>query len=406
MTRSNFNFPIYFAIFIVYIGYSFIISALTILFYSGDTAFFSPSTSIEMREVFLGVAIFLYPFGRFLSSPILGALSDYFGRRPILILSLLCTTLVFALLGYAVKINSLWLILITLLLGGLTEATLTIAQGIVADISSGPTRSRLFGYLYLSMALSYIVGPVFGGVIAGTRVFSDFSFHIPFYIVSVLLGVTCVWLIVRFKETLKTVKREKIRYFEAFTNLKNLFLWRHLRFIFLVNGFIYLGIYGFFQGFPLFIETQFDVNVERLGLFIAWVSVPFLFVNSWLTEWLAKKYSSNKITAASALLICILLAVMLAFPQQNALWFTLFLVGFAIAICLPASTALLSSFAGEQEQGKALGINQSLQFFSESLAGLLVGIFAVVYIHLTLLAFGIFSLIGAFILWKKIARRN
>jgi MFS family permease len=108
----------------------------------------------------------LYPLGQFLGSPVLGALSDRYGRRPILIASLSSTTILYVGIASALAGQNLALLMATCLLAGLSESNIVLAQSAIADTASRADRSRLFGYIYLSASLAYVVGPLGGGQLA------------------------------------------------------------------------------------------------------------------------------------------------------------------------------------------------------------------------------------------------
>lgn len=394
--------PLYVVCFFGYIGYSLIITIFTPLFLHEQNNGFLPADASErVRILALGFMIFLYPFGQFISSPILGALSDRFGRRPLLIFSLLISTLVYSLIGIAIMIKSFSLIAVSLFIVGLSEGNTTIAQSTVADLSPIKDRSRFFGYIYFTAALSYVIGPLLGGKFASPKVYSHFSFETPFFVVSFLLFCTFIWIVIWFKETHEQTKREKISYFAALTNLKNLFKMHHFRYLFFANFLLYLSIFGFFQSFPIYIVTRFGVKVGMLSLLIAWTSVPFVIVNLWLTGLFARWFTPVQVTIYSALFSGVSLIILLLPNQLNALWITLFLVGLGIATTLPASSAILSTLATPREQGRVMGINQSLQFLSEAAAGIAVGILASIFVQLSLTLFAFLSFTGAAALYMK-----
>ena len=149
----------------------------------------------------LGVLLSLYPLGQFFGSPVLGALSDRFGRKPTLLASLSVTTACYALISTALTLQSLPLLMVGSLLAGLSEANVVIAQSAVADVTTAESRNRLFGYIYLSASLAYVVGPLVGGKLADSSLVPWFSYATPFWSVFGLLVLTVLWTAVVFRET-------------------------------------------------------------------------------------------------------------------------------------------------------------------------------------------------------------
>lgn len=126
----------------------------------------APSSSLTQRSLVLGLLLALYPLGQFLGSSVIGALSDRFGRRPILMGSLVATTVFYLGIATALSIQSLPLLLVACFLAGLSESNIVLAQSAVADTADRADRNRLFGYVYLSASLAYVVGPLGGGQLA------------------------------------------------------------------------------------------------------------------------------------------------------------------------------------------------------------------------------------------------
>ncbi|MCH9627277.1 MAG: Multidrug resistance protein MdtG [Chlamydiales bacterium] len=389
--------PVFLITFFGYVGYSLVITIFTPLLLQEKGRLLSSETPTEIRVLALGFLLACYPFGQFFSSPVLGALSDRFGRRPILLYSLVVTTIIYFVIAYGIAINSFLLVAFSLIVAGLSEGNTTLAQGVIADVVPKKERGRLFGFLYLSAAVAFIVGPLVGGKLANSDLVSWFSYKTPFIFIGFLLFGTFLWFLFSFKETHPPHRREHIPYLEAFTNLKNIFLNRLIRPYFFANFLIFLGIFGFFQGFPIYIVTRFSISVTLLGIFIAWSSVPFLVVNIWLIGPLSKKFTPQQLLIASALWIGIFLELALLPTALWTLWFFLFFIGLGIALCLPSCTTLLSHAVTQKEQGRVLGNNLSLQFFSEAFVGIVIGFLASLFLKTTIVLFGLMSIIGGLI---------
>lgn len=392
-------FPIFFVVFFGYVGYSLIITIFTPLLLNEKDQLLSPEVSDEIRILSLGFLLACYPFGQFLSSPILGALSDRFGRRPILIYSLIITTLIYLLVVLGIEINNYFVVAVALLISGLSEGNTALSQSVIADVVEEKERSPFFGYVYFSVAVAFIIGPILGGKLADPNLVSWFSYKTPFIFVAILVFGTFLWFCFGFKETHPLHHREKVPYFEAFTNLKHIFFTPHLRPYFLANFLIFLGIFGFFQGFPIYVVDRFKLNVTHLGIFIAWTSVPFLIVNLWLIKPLVKRFTPIQLVIFSGFWIGIFVLIGLIPNKVWPLWITLFLIGSGIALCLPSCSAMLSRLAKEKEQGRVLGNNLSLQYFSEALVGILIGLLASLFLKLTIIFFAFLSIAGSLLLF-------
>ena len=130
-----------------------------------------------------GVLLALYALMQFLCAPLLGALSDRHGRRPVLLASLAGAALNYAVMAVA---PALWVLYLGRAVAGLTGATGAVASSCIADLSRGEDRARRYGYLSACMGLGLIAGPVIGGL-AG-----QWSPHAPFAVAAALNALNCL----------------------------------------------------------------------------------------------------------------------------------------------------------------------------------------------------------------------
>lgn len=140
--------------------------------------------TIAQAAVWGGWLLFVYAAMQFLFSPILGNLSDRFGRRPILLLSLLGLTLDYLLMGYAWTI---WLLFLGRILSGIMGAAVSTATAYIADISDRGARARNFGYVGAAVGVGFILGPVIGGQLG------EFGPRVPFFAAAGLAFVNFVY---------------------------------------------------------------------------------------------------------------------------------------------------------------------------------------------------------------------
>ncbi|MEM7124251.1 MAG: MFS transporter [Pseudomonadota bacterium] len=397
--------PLYVVVFIGFLGYSLTVTVFTPLIMQAEGGMIAKGTSTGTRTIILGILLSLYPFGQFVSAPILGSLSDRYGRRPVLLTSLVLAAAVYVMLAMALETHNLALLMVACLLGGLCEGNVTISQSAIADVTAAEERGRYFGYVYFTISFAFVVGPLFGGNLADASLVSWFSNATPFWVVCGLLTVTMVWAIFRLGETRTAQPADRIRLFDAFTNLFNVVTDRRLRMLYLINLCIYLAIFGFFRSYPLYLVDAFDLDVTQLAMFIAWVSVPVMAINLFAIAWLMRRFSIKRMVFWSAILLAVSMIAVLVPSSQSGLWFPLFFAGLFLAICLPACTSVLSFAVGEDEQGQVLGNNQSLQVGSESLSGLVVGFLAAVFIPLPMIVLAVIAVTGAGLL-KLYERRS
>ncbi|MGC2400619.1 MAG: MFS transporter [Acidobacteriaceae bacterium] len=390
--------PLYAVVFAGFAGYSLMITVFTPMIMGNHNLL--PGTDLPMsrRVILLGVLLCLYPLGQFAGSPVLGSLSDRFGRKPVLMISLCFTTACYALIAGALYLGNFLLLALGSLLAGLGEANVVAAQSAIADVVTPEQRNRFFGYIYLSASLAYIVGPLVGGKLADPEMVSWFNDATPFWAAMMLLAVTTAATAIFFRETNPLERRHSVSFSQAFTNLGSVLSDRRLRRFYWLNFALYLAIFGFFRCYPMYLVARFHLGVSRVSEFVAWVGVPIVIANAWLTGFLAARFKTRTITVWSAALTGAFMIAVVVFHSQRSLWGTLFLTSGALAICLPSCATLLSRAASEAEQGRVMGNNQALQVGAEALSGLVGGLTAAVFAELPLILLGLLAMLAALLL--------
>ncbi len=378
--------PLYIVIFIGFLGYSLTITILTPLILEGSDTLLGSLPFMADPTIILGVVLAIYPIGQFFGAPVMGALSDRFGRKPVLLISLTITTICFGGLGYAIQAQNLSMFIVVSLIMGLAEANIATAQSAVADVTTEENRTRMFAYINLSASGAFVIGPLIGGVLADPDLVPWFNNSTPYWAVFILLILTVFFTFIAFKETRPKDKRTPLSYREAFTNMLSIFNPGGLRVIYLVNFLIYLAIFGFFRAFPMYLVEHFDMDVTELAKYIAWNAVPVVIGSLWLTGHLSKMHSARAIAIYSTFLFGLFCLFVIIPQSEFMLYISLFLPGLALAVALPASATMISLAAREDAQGRALGNNLSLEVGAEVLSGLAAGFLAAYLLQLPMFA--------------------
>ena len=145
-----------------------------------------------------GYLIFSYAVTNFMFAPMLGNLSDAFGRKPLLVTSLFVYGGAYLLSGFA---TALWMLFLGRLLTGITSATYAIANALIADVSTAEDKAQNFGLLGVAFGLGFIVGPALGGIIGA------WDLRAPFFIASGLAFINTLYGLIFFRETLAPENR-------------------------------------------------------------------------------------------------------------------------------------------------------------------------------------------------------
>ena len=128
----------------------------------------------------LGIIFALYAFMQFIFSPVLGILSDRFGRRPVLLVSLAGASVDYLVLAFA---PDLWMLVVGRAIAGLTSANMAVATAYITDITPEEKRAQRFGYFHALFGIGFIIGPIAGGILG------DWWVRAPFILAAVLNGL-------------------------------------------------------------------------------------------------------------------------------------------------------------------------------------------------------------------------
>jgi len=380
---------IFLTVFIDMLGIGIIIPVLPALFFSETSSFFGSEVLYEQRAIMYGFLLGAYPFMQFFGAPVLGALSDRYGRKPMLMISLFGTMIGYFLFAIALKESILWLLFFSRLLPGFTGGNISIVQSAIADVSKGEDRTKNFGLVGMAFGLGFILGPALGGLLADDSVVSWFTVSTPFWFTTILTFINILLVQFIFKETLKDSETRSVSFFTGFRNLLYSFKMPNLRVIFTVALLLSLGFAFFTQFFAVALIEKFDYTEKDIGLFYAWVGIWLVFTQGVLVRNLAKRFKPSKLLRYSILGLSI--ATTLVIFPESVTWEYLIapLIAFSQGITAPNLLTTVSNQASPSQQGQILGINQSMQSFGAFIPPIIGGYLTALNYLYPLIACGI-----------------
>ena len=174
---------IFTTVFIDLIGFGIVIPVLP--FYAEGTIFNATPRTV-------GFLFASYSIMQLIFSPILGRLSDKYGRRPVLFVSIIGTGVGFLIIGFA---NTLWMLFVGRILDGITGGNISTAQAYIADITTKENRAKGMGLIGAAFGLGFILGPALGGIL------SRWGIHVPFFFAGALCFANAILLYFTLPET-------------------------------------------------------------------------------------------------------------------------------------------------------------------------------------------------------------
>ena len=342
--------------------------------------FLDPTRSIipsdGNRSLFLGITLAAYPLGQFFGSPILGALSDDYGRRKIMSGSLLITASCTLVTALSIEGKMLWLLISSRFVAGLMEGNLAIARSMAADIKQ-LSKQETFGKISAASSIAYLLGPLLGGLLSDATLYPSFALSTPFFMMCILF--VCLSLVSFFmiaEKSIATVitKRSTWERINFFQRLRVLFRNKKMKFLLIMVSLFTLAVDIFYEFGPVYLTVKWMIGPAELAIYNGMLCVGITIGSGWLVTALSKHYS-NQIVISSAIAGFIATMMGIVFVNQHVLMLLLFFsIGCAIGITTTHLTVQVSDAASEKMQGEVMGAQTSLRVLGDALICLLGGV--------------------------------
>jgi len=316
----------------------------------------------------IGMLGAMYPIFQFIGAPILGRLSDRFGRKPVLIASIIGTVVGFVVLATA---RSLWILFISRAVDGITGGNISVAQAYISDVTKPEERGKSLGMIGAAFGLGFILGPITGGLLSGI------SFSAPAWLGALFAAgnvVLVAWLVpeslsVEDKVRLAARARRGLD-FGAFGEAL-----RHKRVgpLLSIRFLIGLGFGIFESGFALWALAALGLSARTNSFVLAYVGVLSVFMQAFLIGKLTKRWSDDVLLLFSLTIAAAALAVWGFVPTLPLLLVVMPFLSFGLAVSNTISTSALTKAVHRDEVGGILGISTSIQAVTRIPAPIIAG---------------------------------
>ncbi|HEX3095720.1 MAG TPA: MFS transporter [Patescibacteria group bacterium] len=368
-----------FTIFVDMLGYGILIPIVPQLLGNQESIFsvLPVGMSINTGYILLGFLVGIYPLMQFISTPILGQLSDRFGRKKILAFSLTGTCLSYVAFAIGVLTRNIPLLFISRGFDGITGGNISVAQAAIADVSTPENRSRNFGFIGAALGLGLIIGPYIGGKLSDPNLVSWFNPATPFWFAAGLSLINATSVIFFFPETLTGIKKHfSIMWFKSVHNVGAAFRMKALRVPFISTFLFQAGFSFFITFFSVYLINKYSFSQGSIGDIFAyfgiWAAISQVFVNSNVSKW----FSEHNILKVSLVAFAACISLFFVPKTESGLLFILPFFAMFYGLIQANFPALISKSVGPDKQGEILGVNSSINTLGQSITPIASGYIA------------------------------
>jgi DHA1 family tetracycline resistance protein-like MFS transporter len=393
-------FSILLVVFIDLLGFSLILPLLP---------YFAKTFNASDTEI--GFLVAIYAAAQLIGAPILGRLSDRYGRRPILVISIAGNLVGYILLGFA---QGMFMLFVSRLLAGITAANISVAQAYISDVTDAKNRSRGLGMIGAAFGLGFIIGPATGGAL------SAFGYSVPAFLAAGLGVVNLILVLLWLPESLSAERRAEIAKAPARSTLSPAGLWhamqRPIAGPLLYTRFLYGLAFAIFQTiFSLYALARFGINAQNTGFILAYVGVLSVITQGFLVGRLTTRYSESGLLFTASIMMAFSLFGWAIAPNLITLLIIMAPISFSGGILNTVINSAISKSVPSIEVGGMLGFAASLEagtrVIAPTLGGLMLDQFSRRFgVFAGTAAPGIFAgviMIGVvFYIWRSIVKQS
>ena len=327
------------------------------------------------REWQIGLLFSAYPLCQLIAGPILGRMSDRYGRRPILIFSQAGTALSFLILGLS---RNFTVMLLARLLDGASGGNILVAQAYVADVTTPENRSRGMGLIGMAFGLGFVLGPLLGGVLVSLPIAEDWRLRLPFLVAAGFSTLAWILVLSRLPESRPVGARNR--------ESARVLSWQGLVDTMTLPGIGQLMLLGFLSvlafaalegTLSLYLRRRMDWNARSAAFVFAGLGLLSALVQGGLIRRLVPRFGEPRLIGAGIAIVALGFAGLALASGALELAGAIVLVGVGQGLVGPSVSGLLSRITPASEQGAVFGTLSSAQtlarMISYSTANLLLG---------------------------------
>jgi len=377
MLGKNNNFKVIFSLCFVIIvdsiGISLVYPVLAPLF-SIKTGGILPSTvTINMRDMLYGITMAIFPIFMFIGAPVVGELSDHFGRKKILLICLVGEAFGMLIAGISITISSLSLLLIARAFSGLMASNMPVARAAIIDISTDEDKIINISFTGLSDTLGFILGPLISGFLSDNTIAGWMGFSIPFYTAAILACINSIILVYTFKESFIAKGKKKINLFAGLVLFIAAFKHKEIKNLSIVY-LLHTTAWTFYIAFiTIFLVQKYNYSATHAGYFVSWIALILSIALLLIIRMAIKFFNAKQITLYS--IIIIIFGVILAIHQTLIMqWISSVFIASGVGLVYSSMFTLFSNAVDKNKQGWIMGVVGAIVAVAGGIAGIMISI--------------------------------
>lgn len=314
----------------------------------------------------IGFLLASYSVFQFIASPVLGRLSDKYGRKPILAISLFGTAIGYLMIAFA---PNLFIVFLSRVIDGITGGNISVAQAYIADITKGKERTKAMGLIGAAFGLGFIFGPLIGGLLS-----AYYGFAVPYIFAAILAFLNAILIMVILPESEKKSVQKKVH------SLFSLKVWKE---IFNPVIVLYLALLMFIatwsfsmtQGiFPLYTQNIFSWGEKENGWFFAFIGLATVITQGGIIRILVDKVKEEKLIQAGFFFVATSSLIIFFSHSVSMLFISAAFLALGLGFINTSARAKISLHSSDEEQGIVLGVVEGLSSLARAIGPITGGI--------------------------------
>lgn len=352
-------------------------------------------TAMSTRNLLYSLILSLPMFALLFGSPVLGELSDRWGRKSVLLISLFGVFVSCLLSVFSFYIDSLILLFISRILVALMDGSQAIAQAAIIDISPKGEKVKNMALITLASTIGFIIGPFLGGILSDKNLCSWFGYQTPFWAAAIIALINFFLLKKIFHDTRQLKQHQPSAWGQVFKRLVKGFVdkrYMWLSVAFTIAQFCWASI---FQASSLLLAQKFHYTGAQLGFFTGYLAAVFSFFILVILRLLLRYYSNLTLARVGLFLFGLgMLGYVLFLKSELAVWLAIIPVNLGMALAYNTLLGMFSNAVGDDEQGKVMGVTIGFVAIGWMISGLYIGYLTAVSYAVTFAGVAIASFVG------------